>query len=91
MGVRVEIRNEARVHLWYGEHFGVPAVPFTPTTDDDGGLRSYAPRGYRDLFDRRIVPNPVLSPRRVYEDKTRRWAAEWPALEVVPWPEAPRH
>jgi hypothetical protein len=29
----VEVRNEARVHLWYEEHFGVPAVPFTSTSD----------------------------------------------------------
>ena len=26
--VPVEIRNEARVHLWYADHFGVPAPPF---------------------------------------------------------------
>ncbi|GAA3524453.1 hypothetical protein AFL01nite_15200 [Aeromicrobium flavum] len=29
----VEIRNEARVHLWYEERFGVPADPFTSATD----------------------------------------------------------
>ncbi len=29
----VEVRNEARVHLWYEDHFGVPAVPFTSTAD----------------------------------------------------------
>ena len=25
----VEVRNEARVHLWYEDHYGVPAPPFT--------------------------------------------------------------
>lgn len=29
----VEVRNEARVHLWYAQHFGVPAVPFRSTRD----------------------------------------------------------
>jgi len=29
----IEVRNEARVHLWYEEHFGVPAVPFTSSRD----------------------------------------------------------
>jgi len=29
----VEVRNEARVHLWYEQRFGVPAEPFTSTTD----------------------------------------------------------
>jgi hypothetical protein len=27
----VEIRNEARVHLWYEDHFGVPCRPYTST------------------------------------------------------------
>jgi hypothetical protein len=29
--VVVEIRNEARVHLWYEEKFGVPCVPYDST------------------------------------------------------------
>jgi len=32
-GTVVEIRNEARVHLWYEKKFGVPAAPFTSTRD----------------------------------------------------------
>lgn len=31
--VPVEIRNEARVHLWYAERFGTPAPPFTDCAD----------------------------------------------------------
>ena len=31
--VPVEIRNEARVHLWYEEHFGTPAPPFRDCAD----------------------------------------------------------
>ncbi|MBV6762554.1 MULTISPECIES: nucleotidyltransferase family protein [Rhodococcus] len=33
LDVRVEVRNEARVHLWYEDHFGVPATPFTDCKD----------------------------------------------------------
>ncbi|MGC9669589.1 nucleotidyltransferase family protein [Planosporangium sp. 12N6] len=29
--VEVEIRNEARVHLWYEQKFGVPCVPYEST------------------------------------------------------------
>jgi uncharacterized protein len=29
--VVVEIRNEARVHLWYEDRFGVPCAPYTST------------------------------------------------------------
>ena len=28
LGVEVEVRNQARVHLWYEDHFGVPCPPF---------------------------------------------------------------
>lgn len=31
--VAVEVRNEARVHLWYGARFGIPCRPFTSTED----------------------------------------------------------
>lgn len=30
---RIEVRNEARVHLWYEQKFGVPAKPFTSCED----------------------------------------------------------
>nr|WP_245886461.1 nucleotidyltransferase family protein [Kineococcus xinjiangensis] len=33
LGATIEVRNEARVHLWYEEHFGVPAVPFRSSRD----------------------------------------------------------
>jgi uncharacterized protein len=33
LGVTVEVRNEARVHLWYEARFGVPGVRFTCSTD----------------------------------------------------------
>lgn len=103
LGVDVEVRNEARVHLWYEDHFGVPATPFTSTSDavdhfaaktccfavtnnGTGTLTTYAPHGYEDLFARKIIPNPVLAPRSVYESKVKRWIAEWPSLSVDSWP-----
>ncbi len=33
LGATVEVRNEARVHLWYESRFGVPGVRFTSSTD----------------------------------------------------------
>jgi hypothetical protein len=99
--VPVEIRNEARVHLWYADHFGVPAVPFRDCRDaidhfaavcccygvrvSDGELEVYAPHGYADLFDLVVRPHPRLAPREVYDTTTTRWPAEWPQLTVLPW------
>lgn len=33
LGVDVEVRNQARVHLWYENHFGVPLQPYRSTED----------------------------------------------------------
>jgi hypothetical protein len=100
----VEIRNEARVHLWYERHFGVPCPPYscTEAAIDSfaattcclgvrvvaGDWRVYAPHGFADVFNLVVRPNPVLAPREVYEAKTARWRDQWPALTVLPWPTA---
>jgi hypothetical protein len=103
--VPVEIRNEARVHLWYADRFGTPALPFRDCADAidsfaavcccygitaaDGGVRVYAPHGYDDLFSLTVRPNPRLAPRHVYESKTARWQQQWPELTVLPWEHGP--
>jgi hypothetical protein len=33
LGVDVQVRNQARVHLWYEDHFGAPSEPLTSTND----------------------------------------------------------
>ncbi|WP_413468149.1 nucleotidyltransferase family protein [Glutamicibacter sp. JL.03c] len=81
----IEVRNEARVHIWYEGHFGVPAIPVA--SDANGQISTYAPYGFANLFARRIIPNPVLAPRNVYEAKTKRWLSQWPSLTAEPWPE----
>jgi hypothetical protein len=99
--VPVEIRNEARVHLWYADRFGTPAPPFRDCRDaidafaavccsfgltvQDGRPRVYAPFGFDDLFAMIVRPNPRLAPRHVYETKAARWSAQWPELTVLPW------
>ncbi len=101
-GGEVEVRNEARVHLWYEGKFGVPCAPFRSTEAAIGcfaataccvgvrtsasGMDVYAPFGVEDLFAFVLRPNPVLAPRAVYEQKTARWSELWPRLTVMPWP-----
>jgi len=101
----VEVRNEARVHLWYEAKFGVPCPPYPsteaaiasfPNTSSCFGIRPgprgpevCAPYGFTDLFAMRTRPNPVQAPRHVYETKVARWRTQWPQLSVLPWPEPP--
>jgi hypothetical protein len=44
-------------------------------------------RGFTDLFALRTRPNILLAPRDVYETKTAHRKAQWPELEVIPWPD----
>ncbi|WP_425955640.1 nucleotidyltransferase family protein [Xylanimonas sp. McL0601] len=99
--VTVQVRNEARVHLWYEEKFGTPAAPFTSAADaidafasttccvgitrDEAGLRVHAPYGLADGFAMHMRPHRRLAPRRVYETKVREYRSRWPSLTSDPW------
>lgn len=99
--VKIDVKNQGRVHLWYERRFGYPIRPYTsledaintwPTTATSVGVRRtggepvvYAPFGLNDLFSMIVRPNKRQITREVYEAKVRRWTACWPALQVVPW------
>ncbi|MBM7515763.1 nucleotidyltransferase family protein [Nocardioides nitrophenolicus] len=83
----VEVRNEARVHLWYEERFGTPTEPFASAADaicsfasttcsvgvtrDGESLRVYAPHGLADILALHMRPHRRLAPRSVYETAGR--------------------
>jgi len=99
--VLVEIRNQARVHLWYEKHFGRPidqyrsveeAISTWPTTATSVGVRKidgqyhvYTPFGLDDLLDMIVRANKTLITEKIYQDKVDRWIKNWPNLKVVPW------
>jgi hypothetical protein len=69
----MELRNQARVHLWYEEKFGVPYPPLARSTDGidrflsyntqvgiragESGTEVYAPRGFDDISHLIVRPN----------------------------------
>ena len=99
--VNLDVKNEARVHLWYAERFGEVIAPYRsskdaittfPTTATAFGLRCagdkieiYAPYGLADVLQLRIVANKKQITREVYLAKTMRWRELWPELEIVDW------
>jgi hypothetical protein len=101
LGVAVDVKNQARVHLWYAERFGPGIEPYRsteeaiatwPTTASSVGVRRdgerlevCAPFGLADLIGMVARPNKGIVTREVYEEKTSRWAVLWPALRVIPW------
>lgn len=101
-GVKVDVTNEARVHLWYERRFGRSLAPYRSTEEaiatwpttatsvgvriDEGALVVCAPFGLADLFARVVRANTALIDREVYEAKVRRWEQLWPRLTILPWP-----
>ena len=98
----VEIRKQARVHLWYPRHFGMPyptlthsaqAIDHFASRTHCVGIRLtdrmeiYAPHGLDDIFSFRLTPNPVLDNRATHEAEAARQRTHWPELTLVPWPE----
>lgn len=100
-GPPIEVRNQARVHLWYEDHFGVPCVPLTSSCDGidhfasrthcvgmrlkGDGFEIYAPFGLDDIFSFRVTPNPIRDNRETHARKGERQKAWWPELEIVEW------
>ncbi|MBI3421255.1 MAG: nucleotidyltransferase family protein [Candidatus Sungbacteria bacterium] len=97
----VEIRNQARVHLWHEKHFGYAIEPHKsveraistwPTTATTIGVKKYgdefqvyAACGLDDLFGMIIRANKILVSKEVYRKKVDRWTKIWPMLKVIPW------
>lgn len=107
LGAKIDLTNEARVHLWYEGRFGFAIPPYRsaehaistwPTTAASVGVRyeggSFivcAPFGLHDLFAMVVRPNKTLIEEAVYVSKAERWSRQWPRLAVVPWDETSGH
>jgi len=99
--VKIDVRNEARVHIWYASKFGYAIQPYTstwhaittfPTTataigvqPTSSGLSIFAPFGLSDLLGLIVRPNKTQITQSIYESKIRQWRVLWPQLTVVDW------
>ncbi|MCE9649977.1 MAG: nucleotidyltransferase family protein [Parvibaculum sp.] len=96
LGVDVEIRNQARVHLWYAEKFGVAYPPLRSSCEGidrflaracmvglhpgANGLQLYAPFGLDDVETMTLRPNYAAN---FSAELYTAKAARWKAM----WPE----
>jgi hypothetical protein len=99
--IEIEVRNQARVPIWYERKFGVPFGAVNKASDGIDrfpcatvavGIRKaaeqyeiYAPFGLENLLSGLLVPNQALDIAEVYETKTARWMRQWPHLRAVCW------
>jgi uncharacterized protein len=98
--IQLDVKNEARVHLWYQRTFRYAIPPYAsteaaidtfPTTATSIGVRRtnrfecYAPFGLDDLFSLVVRPNKAQVTEAIYEAKLARWREQWPQLTFLAW------
>ncbi len=99
--VPIDVKNQARVHLWYEKYYGYGLSPYRsveeaintwPTTAtsigvrmDDGEFIVYAPFGMNDMFGQIIRANKTQITKETYIKKCDKWAGEWNTLTFIEW------
>jgi hypothetical protein len=101
--IRIDAKNQARVHQWYAGKFGYDIAPYRsssqalttfPTTAAAVGIRCEsgfeitAPFGLADLLLPIVRANATQITPATYAAKVARWQMFWPDLRILPWDEA---
>ncbi|WP_019588188.1 nucleotidyltransferase family protein [Deinococcus apachensis] len=96
LGARIEVRNQARVHLWFPQKFGLTRPPLHSAREgidqflvectcvgvDERGT-VYAPYGLADLAAGRLRPNLQNHTPDLYAAKVADYRQRWPWLREV--------
>lgn len=102
LGVTVEVKNQARVHLWYGQRFGAAYPPLGSARDGIDryliactciGLEvasgtPYAPNGVSDLVGGQLRINPRNRNPALFRAKAEAYRARWTWLTIADIAEA---
>ena len=95
LGVKIEVTNQARVHLWYESYFGQPyealhssaegidriLIPATCVGIRPGEL--YAPNGLNLVYAGVLTFNPLIPHLELFQRKAESYRARWPWLQIV--------
>lgn len=92
LGITVEVANQARVHLWYPQHFG---RPYPELASCEEGIKRflvletcvgvrpnecYAPFGLQGIYAGTLSPNPLTPYAELFAQKVASYRARWPTL-----------
>lgn len=92
LGITVEAVNQARVHLWYPEHFGRPYAKLSSSEEGIGRFlvretcvgvrpdRCHAPYGWSGIYSGTLTPNPLTPYPELFARKIDSYRARWPNL-----------
>jgi uncharacterized protein len=97
-GIQLDVKNQARVHLWFEAYFGYPYPALASVQDGidrylvpctcvgmrptQTGIEVYAPNGYADLYAGKLRPNPINDHRPTFLRKAQAYQRRWPWLEI---------
>lgn len=96
LGVSIEVANQARVHLWYPEHFGHSYPRLTSAEDGIArflvletcvGVRPqqcHAPYGLDGIYAGTLSSNPLIPYADLFTRKAASYQSRWNWLSVVP-------
>jgi hypothetical protein len=97
LGAEIELKNQARVHLWYEKRFGSPYPQLRSVQDGIDrylvtctciGISSetweiYAPWGLEELWRGVLRPNPLTVMPGRFREKAESYRARWPWLRIA--------
>jgi uncharacterized protein len=95
--IPIEVKNQARVHLWYPQHFHHDYSPLRSARDgidrflvsctcmgiEAAGGAVYAPDGLTDLVSGSLRMNPLTPFPELFLRKAASYQARWPWLTVL--------
>lgn len=95
--IEIEVRNQARVHLWYGERFGGAypqlrsaragidryLISCTCVGIEAQGRELYAPYGLDELYAGLLKMNPLNPKVEQFQAKAQSYQQRWPWLKVI--------
>ena len=103
LNIKLDVKNEARVHIWYNEKYNENRMPYTSVEDavsrwgttitcigvrlENNNLIVDAPYGLNDLFNMVIRPVKTDFTEADYIRKINKWKKNWPKLTIIPWKE----
>lgn len=97
LGLPVEVKNQARVHLWYRQRFGDDYPQLHSVKDgisrylvrctcvgiDAASGEVFAPDGFADLSAGVLRINPLLPQKTQWRAKAEAYRARWPWLRIT--------
>ncbi|MCW8307242.1 nucleotidyltransferase family protein [Acidiphilium sp. PA] len=98
LGVTIDVKNQARVHLWYRDRFGTD-YPVLRSSEDGMarfpvrgtcvGIRAkcgqvFAPFGLVDIAEGILRPNPDVALTARLAEKCLSYQRRWPHLRIEP-------